>query len=480
MQGQVDGEHDASLTRAQARYYLLRFGGPLALVPSLLQPAAVLAIGITSSVVVGNPLPLLLPLTWIALPLWWSHDPSPMLDHSNEPELVGLVHDVAAAVGTNPPGRIRLDAAPNASFGRHRLTRGGELRLGIPLVVGLDASALAAVVAHELAHGVQLGRSVIGKPDLELRLVAVRRRVAARMAAQRHRRPVRTHSLVARFLRQTQPLAFAAEHEADALAARTAGEDATGRALRAAARIDAALSLFAGFQVAPLLAGGMRPASLLTSFQRWLEQADARVLDRVTSAADEDTYDDLLDDHPAPTERELAAAAARHPSTAGRSAFAPVRLRDHAAADAVLERVMLSPRQRRLPVAPPSADHDQFVRAWRRGAARVRLHLLRAGRRRGPVPSLEQAVDQLAQRQAHVGDAEQLAALRVAVAVSFALELGDRGWIGPLPGSATMVSPAETFDDALALAVQAVDEGAGTGPLIDALRAGRPRLTSAS
>ena len=325
----------------------------------------------------------------------------------------------------------------------------------------------------------QQDRSLIGEPELELRLVAVRRRVAARLAAQRHRRPVRPRSLVARFLRQTQPLAWAAEHEADTLAARTAGEDATARALRAAARIDAALSLFAGFQVAPLLAGGMRPVSLLASFQRWLEQADRRVLDRVTTAADEDTFDDLLDDHPTPTDRELAAAAARHPSTATRGTFAPVRLRDHRAADAVLERVMLSRRQRRLPVAPPSADHDLVVRAWRRGAARVRLHLLRAGRRRGPVPSLDEAVDVLVQQQLSNGDAEQLAALRVAVAVSFALELGDRGWIGPLPGSAALVSPAETFDDALMLAVQAVDEGAGTGPLIDALRAGRPRLTSA-
>ena len=46
------------ITRARARWYLLRFGGPLALLPSLLQPAAVVVTGIVIAVLVHHPAPL--------------------------------------------------------------------------------------------------------------------------------------------------------------------------------------------------------------------------------------------------------------------------------------------------------------------------------------------------------------------------------------------------------------------------------------
>jgi hypothetical protein len=41
-----------------------------------------------------------------------------------------------------------------------------------------------------------------------------------------------------------------------------------------------------------------------------------------------------------------------------------------------------------------------------------------------------------------------------------------------------LISPAETYDDALDLALAALDEES-IAPLAEALRAGRPRLTSA-
>jgi predicted RNase H-like HicB family nuclease len=104
---------------------------------------------------------------------------------------------------------------------------------------------------------------------------------------------------------------------------------------------------------------------------------------------------------------------------------------------------------------------------------------VRSGRRGRRVPALSDVAARLTTPGAVPTESAQLVNLLVSLAVAFAVELGDRGWIGPLPGTSTLISPADTFDDAIALAMQAIEEHSGVAPLVDALRAGRPRMASA-
>ena len=469
-----------ALTRAQARWYLLRFGGPLALVPSLLQPVVAVAASVGLAIVLGHPWPLLLPLTWLALPLLWRRDNGLHVEPGAEPDLWALVAETADALGAPLPQRLALDASPNASFRHTGRTRRTELRLGVPLLVTLDRATLRAVVAHELAHATQLNhRSGFGDPGLVERLVQTRQRVVAQLSLRRRPGSTRTNSLAARFLWDTQPLARALETDADRAAVAVVGAETLAAALRAADRADAALALYRGFVVEPMLAGGRRPPSVLAGFTRWAGHVDEAVLDRITGWHDADP-ESHYDDHPHDDERtpaELDAAVARHPSAHHQpEPPADVPLHSVDGAEQLLAAGVLG-RHRSLAVGSNDIE-GEGVLAWRRGATRVRLALLRTGRLGRRIPSLGEAVARRTAPGHSPNDSVGLVGLLVSLAVSFAVELGDRGWLGPLPGTSVLISPAETYDDALDLALAALDEES-IAPLAEALRAGRPRLTSA-
>ena len=471
-----------ALSRARARWYLLRFGGPLALVPSLLQPVVAIAISVAIAVVVHHPWPLLLPALWLAIPLLGRRDTGLQVTAHDEPELWALVGDVAEALGAPLPQHLALDASPNASFRRAGRTRRTELRLGVPLLVTLDAPALEAVVAHELAHAVQLNhRSGFGDAGLLERLVQTRQRVVAQQAMRRRPASAAQGGLAARFLWDTQPLARALETDADRAAIAVVGAETLAGALRAADRADAALALYRGFVVEPTLAGGVRPPAVLDGFTRWVGHVDERVLDRIAGWHDADPASHY-DDHPLDDERtpaELDKAVARHPAAQHREVDdAPTDVPMHSVdgAERLLAAALLG-RHQSLPAGTNDVDGDA-VRAWRQGATRVRLALLRAGRLGRRLPSLGEAVARRTAPGQSPNDSAGLLGLLVSLAVSFAVELGDRGWLGPLPGTSVLISPAETYDDALDLALAALDEES-IAPLAEALRAGRPRLTSA-
>ena len=468
-----------ALTRAQARLYLLRFGGPLALVPSLLQPVVAVAAAVAVAVVIGNPWPLVLPFGWLALPVLWRRDGGRLVTAREEPDLWALVTEMAAALDAPLPHRLALDASPNASFRHMGRTRRTELRLGVPLLVTLDRATLAAVVAHELAHATQLNaRSGFGDAGLLERLVQTRQRVVAHRSMRRRPGAGRHRGLIARFLWDTQPLARALETDADRAAVAVVGAAALADALRAADRADAALALYEGFVVEPLLVGGLRPEPVLDGFTRWSAHVDDRVLDRIAGWHDADP-ESHFDDHPHDDERrpvELTRAVSRHPS--GHRPEPPPALTLHSVdgAEELLAAAVLG-RHRALPVATNDVEGDA-VRAWRQGATRVRLALLRTGRLGRRLPSLGEAVARRTAPGPAPNDSAGLLRLLVSLAVSFAVELGDRGWLGPLPGTSVLISPAETYDDAHELALAALDEES-IAPLAEALRAGRPRLTSA-
>ena len=468
-----------ALTRAQARWYLLRFGGPLALVPSLLQPVVAVAASVALALGLRHPWPLVLPLAWLTIPLLWRRDNGLQVTPHDEPDLWALVGATADALGAPLPHRLSLDASPNASFRHMGRTRRTELRLGVPLLVTLDRATLEAVVAHELAHATQLNeRSGFGDAGLLERLVQTRQRLVAQLSMRRRPGTALSNSLVARFLWDTQPLARALETDADRAAVAVVGSDTLAAALRAADRADAALALYRGFVVEPMLAGGLRPASVLEGFTRWAGHVNDRVLDRIAGWHDADP-ESHYDDHPHDDERtpaELRRAVARHPSARRVEPPAEVALRSVDGAEALLAAALLG-RHQSLPVGADDVD-GAAVDAWRQGATRVRLALLRTGRLGRRLPSLGEAVARRTAPGHAPNDSVGLVGLLVSLAVSFAVELGDRGWLGPLPGTSMLISPAETYDDALDLALAALDEES-IAPLAEAMRAGRPRLTSA-
>jgi hypothetical protein len=120
------------ITRARARWYLLRFGGPLALLPSLLQPAAVVVTGIVIAVLLHHPAPLIGVLLVLAIVAFRLRRRTYDADARTEPEVVALVRDVAARTGAPPPDRIRIDAQPNAAFFRSPSRRDASYASGCP------------------------------------------------------------------------------------------------------------------------------------------------------------------------------------------------------------------------------------------------------------------------------------------------------------------------------------------------------------
>jgi Zn-dependent protease with chaperone function len=444
------------ITRARARWYLLRFGGPLALLPSLLQPAAVVVTGVVIAVIVHHPAPLVGVLLVLAIVAFRLRRRTYDADARTEPDVVALVRDIAARTGASPPDRIRIDAQPNAAFFRSPFSTRRELRLGLPLLAILDRAALEAVVAHELAHGTQLAVHgfEIGTDGLAQRLVQTRRLVAAAVSVDTQR-ALRPGSARARFLRETQSLAHAAEAQADALAVRVVGRESTERALYFTAHLDLALMLYTGFVVLPLTASGLRPSDPLAGLSAWYRAIDVRLLDRLDAVTEDDL---LLDDHP------LLEARTEGPPPAANGT--PIGVRSRAPARELATRAMLSRRLRRL----PSTDRPP-VGAWLRGADLLRRQLVASV---DGVSDAKGLAEHLAAggRLRKRGNTDWMA-VRVGLAVAFAVELADHGWTGPLPDTSVLLSPSGLRDDALAMAIAAIDDGEGATPLVDAL--GIPR-----
>jgi hypothetical protein len=71
--------------------------------------------------------------------------PAVIVDADRHPQLHDLVRTAARQVGAPPPERVRLAGTARVAM------RGQALDVGLPLVYGLSADQLHAVVAHELA-----------------------------------------------------------------------------------------------------------------------------------------------------------------------------------------------------------------------------------------------------------------------------------------------------------------------------------------
>ena len=137
----------------------------LAIVVAHLHAAAVLAVVLALPaaavvlIVSGWPHWEAFALALIPLAVFWVVRPRPAnvpddwRDAEVMPTVVALVEQCAAALGADPPHRVMISAQWNASFLRAGWRRRPIVMLGLPLFGALPPQARAALIGHELAHG---------------------------------------------------------------------------------------------------------------------------------------------------------------------------------------------------------------------------------------------------------------------------------------------------------------------------------------
>lgn len=179
-----------------------------------------------------------------------------------------LVTDTAAGVGQPPPDGVWLVPIANAMAVHRRRAwyRGGrvDVILGLPLVEVLDADALAAVVAHELAH--------VRVADALLDTLLV---VRARLVNDVEGRGTPPRPGERRFLDLTRPVAYQVELDCDAVAARHVGPVATARSLRAAQQVALLYDSYFATVVDPLIGTWLFPADFYEGWQAWWAKPEA-------------------------------------------------------------------------------------------------------------------------------------------------------------------------------------------------------------
>lgn len=271
---------------------------------------------------------LLLPVAGVARAVQEARGPLPgrAVRPEDEPELAGLVRDVAERLGFRGPLLVRIVPVVQASLGRAKVAgvRTHVLLLGLPLLRDLTEAQLASVIAHELAH----------EQHLSDRRYALLRFARAPLAARLDGRFRPLAPLAAPLLRASRPGLWRAETAADADAARIAGTEATAEALRRARLLDSAFEVLGDRWVAALAERDAWPGDFYDAVGTAVK--DVHVARRAARAvADKDAVDPYAAaDHP-PLEHRVAALPA-HPGT--RYGTAPLTLRTGAAVEAWCDR----------------------------------------------------------------------------------------------------------------------------------------------
>jgi Zn-dependent protease with chaperone function len=243
--------------------------------------------------------------------------PGRVVRPGEEPELTELVRDVAERLGFRAPLLVRVVPVPQAALGPVKVSgvRAFALLLGLPLLRGLSAAQLAAVVAHELAHEQHVS-------DRRRAWLAASREALADRLDGRFR-PLAP--LAAPLLRASQRRAWAPELAADADAARVAGTAAARGALELTGPLDAAFEALGGRWLAGLDEENAYPADFYEAFDAAFE--DPYVARRAARVAAES---DALDPYAAASHPPFAQRVAALPDSGGEGSYGgdgPVPLR---------------------------------------------------------------------------------------------------------------------------------------------------------
>jgi Zn-dependent protease with chaperone function len=435
---------------------------------------------LAAGLLLDGPPGVLLPMAWVAIGVAGVLARPPELPGREvgpaaEPDLVELVDRVAGAVGFGQRVVLRIVPEPVASLARPRVagTRTYVLVLGWPFLRLLARAELEAVVAHELAHRVEL-------TSMAFRTVS---RCRERLAAGLEGRPRMPAALAGRLLRASQARMWALELAADRVSAAAAGPAAASGALVRTATLGVAFDRLVAGWIDVTARHGRFPQDLYAAFADAL--ADPNVQRRVRRLAAEDEAVDPYSaaDHP-PLDRRLAALPMVPP--AGYDP-APVRLRDPVGLEQwclgdLLGQLEAGPGTLR-PVALRDAEpHDYLPQAWEASselrvatgarstdaAVAATLDAVEDGRWIGLAESMEPAVRRLPPLLRHQAGRDVLA---VNLAVAVAGRLLDRGWRRASRWMATIVrSPTGELVDLHELVGAAVD-GGSAGPLRDLLAA---------
>jgi Zn-dependent protease with chaperone function len=236
------------------------------------------------------------------------------------PVLWQTVDDLARRVGVTPPVELRLVADANASVTEQARMLGllpgrRSMRVGVPLLLGLNTAELRAALCHELGH---YGRGHIRFGALTWRGSAAlsETRAHLRQSADKSRFVAPYSALLQLFIagyanvydRLTLAMRRQQEFAADATAARIVGAAATASALRTAHSLDAAWADFRVHLLDPSLRAGFRPVDPFSAFEVMLADPD---------------YRDALADHRRSLPDRPRSPWASHPGLAQRIAALP-------------------------------------------------------------------------------------------------------------------------------------------------------------
>lgn len=230
------------------------------------------------------------------------------IDRSRHPRLFDLIDSVARSVGTHPPRRVFLTGDVNAGVyqqgGFWGIGGSREMVLGLPLLASVSVEELKGILAHEYGHFIG-GETRLGG------LIYVLRSSISRTIETlcKQKDSVLGHFFVwygNLFLRKSNELSRRQEFAADALAARTVGEELCGAGLNAVRLASANWMSFVANYYAPALGNGLAPP-LCRGFRQYMAGADATgfALDTLATVA-APTSASPYDTHPPFEERLLA------------------------------------------------------------------------------------------------------------------------------------------------------------------------------
>jgi Zn-dependent protease with chaperone function len=314
-----------------------------------------------------------------------------VVSESNAPELWAFVREVAAEAGVPPPDELLLTGVVNASVSEDSRLLGllpgrRRLHLGLPLLAELSANELRGLLGHEYGH--YLGwHTRVGSVVYRGFLALDRIRVNLNEADMHPFSPAVYFKLLMRgytylYARVSFAVRRRQEFEADAVAARVAGPEATARALRALAAIDAHWQDFVRNY---LVRTGCVPEDPLAMFVAMLA-ARRPAVDRLKSADPEAEKHDPYASHPSMADRLARLADMR--------SEVPARLREPEPSTWRYPKPDLLPGRKTLPAAQ-----------WLDKAARLAAPMASARLLLGADTTLDAVLDRL-----EAGDAAELAA----------------------------------------------------------------------